>query len=41
MRMGRSLFFGSRAVHIVSASRSKLRSTGNPLDDSGMIGLRE
>src|SRR5215470_14906598 len=34
--MGRSAFLGSRAVHIVSASMSKLSSTGNPLGESGM-----
>src|SRR5215475_4351220 len=34
--MGRSAFFGSRAVHMVSASRSKLSSTGNPLGARGM-----
>src|SRR5215472_8609808 len=36
MMIGRSAFLGSRAVHIVSASMSKLSSTGKPLGESGM-----
>src|SRR5947208_445945 len=34
--MGRSAFLGSRAVHMVSASMSKLSRTGNPFGESGM-----
>src|SRR5262245_44039296 len=34
--MGRSTFLGSRAVHMVSASMSKLSRTGNPCGVSGM-----
>src|SRR4029077_9499283 len=38
--MGRSAFLGSRAVHMVSASMSKLSRTGKPLGESGMTCLR-
>src|SRR6185436_5972701 len=39
--MGRSAFFGSRAVHMVSASMSKVSSTGKPCGVRGMTGLLE
>src|SRR4026207_2474532 len=39
--MGRSAFFGSRAVHMVSASMSKVNRTGKPLGESGMTDLRD
>src|SRR5437879_3833690 len=38
--MGRSAFLGSRPVHMVSASMSKLSKTGNPFGESGMACLR-
>src|SRR6266699_774111 len=38
--MGRSAFLGSRPVHMVSASMSKLSRTGKPLGESGMTCLR-
>src|SRR5262245_58403192 len=39
--MGRSAFFGSRAVHMVSASMSNVSRTGNPWAVSGMAILQE
>jgi hypothetical protein len=41
MRMGRSAFFGSRAVHMVSASMSKLSRTGKPFELSGIVSSEE
>ena len=39
--MGRSALAGSREVHIVSASRSNVSSTGKPLGERGMVILRD
>src|SRR6185503_10314182 len=41
IRIGRSAFLGSRAVHMVSASMSKLSRTGKPFGVSGMTDLLE
>src|SRR5882724_646286 len=40
IKIGRSAFLGSRAVHMVSASMSKLSRTGKPFGESGMTCLR-
>src|SRR5882762_9459237 len=40
IKIGRSTFLGSRAVHMVSASMSKLSRTGKPFGESGMTCLR-